>query len=283
MLKKVIKNFLANFDLEIRTKTSDAKENSDFNRYRDKLISTYPDITISKKESGSEYVEIDDMNFNINTLEEYYILCEVLIDKCYDLYIPSKAVVFDVGMNVGITTIYFAQKLNVTKIYGFEPVFETFSDAKRNIDLNVAAKQKSIMFNFGLGSINEIQRFHFDPNFKGSVGKVDSINIDRSSDKTKIIKVNIANATETLSPLLEKHKGELKILKLDCEGGEFDIIKDLSDTKLIRSFDVLIIEWHQQNPISIINSLLDNYFVIREQSDSNALGMIYAFNLHHAK
>ncbi|WOI23091.1 FkbM family methyltransferase [Nonlabens ulvanivorans] len=283
MIKKKVKNILKSLGLEIRRIGNDKFENvksSKVPMYHRNLKKKHIDFVIDKKVAGVDLVRLDGFEFNIKTDEEYYILNEVFYEDCYNLTLPSNSVFFDIGLNVGITSIYFARKVEVNAIYSFEPVLETFDDAKINIGLNNDAKSKTTIFNFGLGRDTKKVNFNYNPEFKGSVGVIKSHNIESSGDKNQVVEVDIVNATECLEPLIQKHKDETKILKIDCEGGEFEIIQNLFESQLINQFQIILVEWHQRSPKSIINQLKKSNFAIHEKSVSSALGMIYAFKIN---
>ena len=54
------------------------------------------------------------------------------------------------GMNIGITTLFYASKENVDKVFSFEPFMPTFSGAKQNVNLNKSTLDKIEVNNFGL-------------------------------------------------------------------------------------------------------------------------------------
>ncbi|MDR2839810.1 MAG: hypothetical protein LBV75_00880, partial [Paludibacter sp.] len=62
----------------------------------------------------------------------------------------QKYVVFDIGLNIAVTSLYLSQQKNIVKIYGFEPFKETFLQAEQNLLLNPELATKIQIFNFGL-------------------------------------------------------------------------------------------------------------------------------------
>ena len=70
------------------------------------------------------------------------------------------------------------------------------------------------------------------------------------------------------------------IVKIDCEGSEYEILERLNDTGLLPRYDVIIIEWHYKGDALLRKILNDNNFkvLVREKHvpDSDS-GMLYAF------
>ena len=56
----------------------------------------------------------------------------------------DRYVVFDIGMNVGIASLFFAQRNDVECVYGFEPFPVTYQRALENISLNVKLMKKIV-------------------------------------------------------------------------------------------------------------------------------------------
>jgi hypothetical protein len=92
--------------------------------------------------------------------------------------------------------------------------------------------------------------------------------------------INIKCASETLLPFIEKIKanGNEIILKMDCEGSEYDIFESLSSAKILPDFNFIIVEWHYKDPEKIFTALRDAGFVFMAfDPQSKTAGMIYAF------
>jgi hypothetical protein len=50
--------------------------------------------------------------------------------------VKNNDVIFDIGANIGWYSIHLSKKLTGANIYSFEPIPETFSKLKRNVELN---------------------------------------------------------------------------------------------------------------------------------------------------
>jgi tRNA G37 N-methylase Trm5 len=71
---------------------------------------------------------LDFLNSDFNKFGEYRLVDTINFKK--------DDVILDIGANVGTTSIYFAKKFPMAKIYAFEPVYYTWKNLKRNLHIN---------------------------------------------------------------------------------------------------------------------------------------------------
>ena len=43
---------------------------------------------------------------------------------------------------------------------------------------------------------------------------------------------------------MDNHLNLKKVLKIDCEGAEFEILQDLQNNNLLQKIDLVLLEWH---------------------------------------
>ena len=80
-----------------------------------------------------------------------YIHREIFINKEYDAILPKEGdVVFDVGGNQGLYSLYLNDKFKNINIHVFEPIPDLFQQMQGNIIRNVRPQNRIIMNNFGL-------------------------------------------------------------------------------------------------------------------------------------
>ncbi|MBX7174810.1 MAG: FkbM family methyltransferase [Pyrinomonadaceae bacterium] len=248
--------------------------------YFRKLKAKYVDVSLKETDEGI-LVGFNDLTFHLKTLEDFHILTEVFYDGDYDLKTTDECVVFDVGMNIGLASLFFARKDFVKKIYSYEPVPETFEQGQYNFALNQKYSHKIHSFNFGLGSENKMETFYFHPEAKGNCGsrglKSPSL---KNLDNLIPISVEIREICRELQPLLESDKNYKKFIKLDCEGGEYEILTKLDEGNCLKFFEGVIIEWHDLGSEILENILLKNGFLIISRFITPISGLIYAFKLN---
>lgn len=87
-----------------------------------------------------------------------YLIKEIFEEGAYNFHIPTKKdiIVFDIGMNIGIASLFFAGRANVKKVYSFEPFAPTYEKAVRNFQMNSdEIKNKICPYQIALGNHEE--------------------------------------------------------------------------------------------------------------------------------
>jgi len=153
----------------------------------------------------------------------------------YDFYryinVLGKTVI-DVGAYIGVTTIYFALK-GARRIIAIEPHPGAFLEMAENIKLN-GLEDKAILINAGLSA---------------KPGKLCIRDIDIKQTYRTYINPSLSSPCEnevpviTLSDIIEKYNISDAILKMNCEGCEYDVLLN-EDPKIFSAFDHLFIGYH---------------------------------------
>jgi FkbM family methyltransferase len=149
--------------------------------------------------------------------------------------------VLDIGAFVGDSPIYFILK-GAKRVYAIEPHPSAYKEMLENIKLN-NMKDKIIPINMGISyekdyvsinimDITQLGKYFFNSNSKG-------------------IKIPAGK----LSDIIDKYNIDAQILKMDCEGCEYDII--LKDYDTIKEFDEIEFEYHAYNTKIPVNKLLE--------------------------
>lgn len=162
-------------------------------------------------------------------------IVEIFSQKVYesfseDVDFKNRAVV-DIGAFTGDTAIYFALK-GAERVYSYEPAPSYYELAKKNIEANALENQCSI-FNVAVGAEKR------------------SSNLDDSTfQKMFISDTEVAEygpdsivPMTTLQEIVSINTLTNALLKLDCEGYEYDIIINSSD-EVLRKFQYIVIEYH---------------------------------------
>ncbi len=157
--------------------------------------------------------------------------------KLYSL-VKKNDVIFDVGANIGETTLNFAKKTGENgKIHSFEPDPINYISVEKNIRIN---DFNNILLNpFGLG--NEEGKFKIytvDENNRGMnriVNSTDNISNHREITITRIDDYVKNNNIKTIN-----------LIKIDVEGFEFNVLKGALEV-LNKFHPILFIELDNQN------------------------------------
>jgi len=170
-----------------------------------------------------------------------YALNEVWSQKIY--LSPEKLknhqvkTIVDIGAYIGDSALWFSHQYPNSTIYAFEPNSENFNFLSQNIKLNYTHRIK--IFPTAVTSKSTSISFHTDTH--NSAGHLISINN----------KSLIPNARSLgFSEFIRIHKiKKIDILKLDCEGSEYDIIFN-TPRYIFAKIDNIILEFHDYlNPI----------------------------------
>ncbi len=103
----------------------------------------------------------------IDKLTALYVYNEIFVDRVYlkrGISVKANDVVFDVGANTGIFSMFIAKEAPNLRIFAFEPAPQTFQALETNLK-DVPATIKS--FNFGLGEENKTIDFFYYPRLSG--------------------------------------------------------------------------------------------------------------------
>ncbi len=218
-----------------------------------------------------------------DTFDNFYVIEELFADGAYSSTLNTdKMVVCDVGMNVGIASLYFAGLKNVSKVYSFEPFPETFNRALGNISLNPTIKDKIIPHNAGVGGNDAVLEIPIIKGESAMMSTSDFVIKQMNTDKSHTVTVGITDIKKIIHSVFQQHPNEAILLKLDCEGAEYEIIDQLNQTGMLKKINVIIIEWHMKGYQSLKETLLANNFCTtvfpRPNSIMQDIGLIYAVN-----
>jgi len=160
------------------------------------------------------------------------LFTEVILTNCYGLSheICANRDFIDIGANMGMFSI-FASYLGARKVIAVEPVSSTISLLRNNI-------QRS-----GFNNIMSLQYLasSVDGDLKEIAlqDKSGHNSLYTTGEKTESIE------TITLSKILELLDSNHIFLKIDCEGGEYDVLLN-ADPKDMARIDAIAIEIHAE-------------------------------------
>ena len=240
-----------------------------------KLEKEFSDFRIESHEEGF-LVYFFNLKIYVESVEEFYILSEVFIEKDYNFITSEKVVIVDIGTNIGIASLFFSAMENVEKIYSFEPVLQTYNQAKLNFENNSISKKIAVFSNFGLGKNNREETFIFDKKVKGNTGVRGKLsNSYANNADVELAQVIIKNASEEFNTIINQNPNNKIVVKMDCEGAEYEIFESLSN-EILQSVSIFMIEWHDKGSDVIVQKLLENNFNIFLRELAPNAGIIYA-------
>ncbi|MEM3790986.1 MAG: FkbM family methyltransferase [Thermoproteota archaeon] len=166
-------------------------------------------------------------NYNVKfDLKNTGELVETFFKEAYQFLKVEGKDVIDIGANIGDTAIYFAIK-GARKVISLEPYPYTFAQATKNISSS-EFKEKIEIINAGYG---KDKRIKIDTSFIPDIGS-DLREAENGLD------INLYS----LKTLVNKYNIDSGILKMDCEGCEYNLLNE--DDEIIKKFAMIQIEYH---------------------------------------
>lgn len=205
------------------------------------------------------------------------IIQEVMLHKCYDemmIGVEPGDTVIDIGAQAGY---YSAQSLmnGAKKVIAFEPMEDNFILAENNmqnaLDVSQYDDQEFVLNNTAVvgSNINELDIYEDSGNSGGHSA------FPENDNGGNYVTVPTDNINDIIDQLLE-----VDVLKCDCEGGEYDIIFNMTDDNL-NKVKMFVLELHPlgegKMPFDITRFLEKKGFTIYTKSQSlSELSVVYA-------
>lgn len=152
----------------------------------------------------------------------------------YPLFEEDRTII-DIGANVGLFTIFAAQRLPHARITAFEPVHSTFQTLAENVS---AARLKAdvSLVNAGVAGSDGRKLIYL-----GSSSDLASLYPNSESQEKEWIE------TRDINRVLQNHGDEISLLKMDCEGAEWEIL-DCARPELLQKVGRIYVEFHGVTP-----------------------------------
>lgn len=180
----------------------------------------------------------------------FYILIELFAHEEYQALrnlADRPFVIYDLGMNRGYASLWFANHPLCRAVHGFELVEATYEFALDNFALNPRLAEKITAHCLGLGGENKSVSLLYESATDGVSTIIPEFyhSYWTAQRKQQCLRrdVQIKKASEVFASLPECENGMMRILKIDVEGAEYDILADLSANGRL-DFDVIVAEAH---------------------------------------
>lgn len=193
---------------------------------------------------GNLSVSIGGFSVKVYSKEEFHNVYEVLVNQMYHYFLNNgkRNIVFDIGINIGETVLYFLNFEKVEKIYAYEPFHEIYPVAVDNLQKYLHNTQKIEILQYGIEG--------------------------KAYEKYQ--------TAEQLMPIMQKHCDCNMILKVNCESEEYDIIEELSEKGILHKFSIIMVVEHDNRKDSILHCLKDAGFSYRYNMIREDVSFIYA-------
>lgn len=206
-------------------------------------IKNWPDFLVHYmgiKKGGAEYLFRNGIRIKTKDTISTATVAVIFIKKDYG-NVPEGSLVIDIGANIGVYSI-FASIAKNAKIFAFEPVSENFAMLKENVKLN-SLEGKIHAFNLGIaGKEEERKIFLGDSPFHSFLPQDDSpFNALYKSGKSQNY---LEISCISLKDVFDRNKIiSCDILKMDCEGAEYEILYNFPDEYFKRIKEIRM-EYH---------------------------------------
>ena len=205
------------------------------------------------------------LNFRKNQ-SDLYILQENFVSEIYDFefekYLKEVKVIFDLGANIGLSSLYFQHRFKDARIFCVEPVEENIKMLSLNRDVNNfhwEIIKAAIQAQDGTTTL-------YPNEWWSSSTVLDCVADHRENTEgrlEKIYKLPKEQVTSySINYLMKKYKiSFIDIMKMDIEGSEEEVI--LKGKEWIKYVKILIVEIHDKyvNRKAILDELYKNGFV----------------------
>ena len=196
-------------------------------------------------EAGDPEFRIADLRLVPENVDDLSILHEIFARRLYEMEDGRDWFVLDVGTNVGYSALYFAG-VKGWEVMGYEPFPTTFSRAVHNVGRNGMADRIEVR-QAGVGGRSERIEVAFNEASRSTNGLFGNLQAVRSTQDARV-EIEIVDAVEVMEEAIVRARGRPVLVKLDCEGAEYDILERLAGGNLLSRVDALIVEVHFIRP-----------------------------------
>lgn len=188
------------------------------------------------------------------------IIKSVLIDRSeYHLPKTDPKVIVDIGANIGVTAVLFSVAYPNAEIHCYEPHPVNYEILLKNSQ----PYKNLVLHQFALGNFNG------EALLKDSNDPTNYAGYSFHDGRQVGTRVKVVRASDALLPL-----GQIDIMKLDCEGSEYEIFQDFADH--VTRAEFIMGEMHGNNDFKILDLLYKDFFIGVTKSLDQQFYLFYA-------
>jgi FkbM family methyltransferase len=202
------------------------------------------------------------------SMADLFVLREVLVDEDYSEVLPllrQNVRLVDVGANLGSFTVWLHSVLAVREAFCFEPEPDSFRLLRFNLAVNSCTSAQPL--ECAVGGEERTMQLALKASSPGGTSLYSS---ESSSGEGHAVKVL------AFEQWLSTVKGDFDLLKLDCEGAEWEILRR-TDPAVFERFRVVVAEVHsdpenKQSPAEF-RQVMEGLGFRTVRSDDRCLGL----------
>jgi FkbM family methyltransferase len=223
------------------------------------------------------FVRAGSSKFRLSSQIFLYTLREVYKDAIYRFQPTKDCIVIDIGANVGVSSLFFAEMDRVKRVISYEPFTPTYEEMLKNVALNPETRHKITAVNEGLGKDNATLTVDFCPTHT-TVSSVNGPIVNTGNRPLVKETIKIRAAVDIVREVIKENSSLELVLKIDCEGSEYEIIDALQAAGLLASVSIILMEWHIRGAKPLADVLGPAGFAcLMPGVQTEKAGMIYAF------
>ncbi|MFL5539509.1 MAG: amino acid adenylation domain-containing protein, partial [Longimicrobiaceae bacterium] len=234
---------------------------------------------------------------HLNAAETRFLYREIFEDRSYlrhGVALGDGACVFDVGANIGLFTLFAGTLRPGVTVYAFEPIPPVFEALETNARIHGVDAR---LFNCGVGSTAGAETFTFYPHASVLSGRQVDEDEARSVVRSFILNEQDPDASggmdgalleemlearletervtceiRTLSQVIREQGVErIDLLKVDVEGGEYDVLAGIEEEHWERISQV-VAEAHEQDRERVTELLARHGFTVAAEQEHGLEG-----------
>ncbi|MGB4845418.1 MAG: FkbM family methyltransferase [Ferruginibacter sp.] len=189
----------------------------------------------------------------------YYVFKEIFMEDVYDinqlvLSLPENPVVVDIGANAGFFDIILLSKISKAKIFAYEPLPSNLAYFKKIIKNNPAIEPYISVFQAAVTGVEKtaMDLFMEDSSESQVVASAIAGFNFRNTKKITVPCISLSKIVET------NQLQHIDLLKIDCEGSEYDILYN-TPASVLQMARHIAIEVHDIDTESFNFSTLKKY------------------------
>lgn len=240
------------------------------------------DVPVVKLKTGCKLLfPLDQFLKKLSLLEECSSYIRDLKTFFPDFTLKNNDIVIDVGAHIGSFSLRLAKDHTNIVVYAYEPNPYNFGYYKKNIDLN-NLKNTVKVFREAITNEDGCTKFNFG--FTSTTGVVKGIEPHLIKDGKKLStftdlsKTGVQTKCTSIKSIFDRNEiRECKLIKIDCEGSEYEIFNKI-DKAILNKIMFLILEVHPTSvhkPSELSSLLKSNGYLLNEVSCQNGCYIFY--------
>jgi len=201
---------------------------------------------INKESLFGYQIHFFDYHTFATLFEELYVA-----DVYYFSTSSQEPLVIDCGSNIGLAILYFKRIHPKCRVIGFEPDKATFGMLERNVRTNRLANVTLV--NKALHAAEGSLPFYFQTDHPGL--------LVQSTRKESVPRAEVTSVETTM---LSRYVNQpVDFLKMDIEGAEEEVLRDLSETGKLPLVREMVLEYHhhvtpEEDNLGVFLKMLEN-------------------------